>query len=101
MAKTKTAKEEVSDLLGPPPAGHNSTVTEAAKQLRDYVERIERLVEERKGVVEDIRDVIQEAKSQGFDAKAIRKILALRKMDPGELAEHEAIVDLYRQTLGM
>ncbi|MYZ48511.1 DUF2312 domain-containing protein [Propylenella binzhouense] len=73
----------------------------AANQLRSFVERIERLSEELKGIQDDIKDVYAEAKGNGFDTKVLRKIIALRKKDAAEREEEEAILELYMQALGM
>jgi uncharacterized protein (UPF0335 family) len=73
----------------------------AASQLKAFVERIERLEEEKKNISEDIKDVYAEAKGTGFDVKALRKIIALRKKDVAERQEEEAILDLYLKALGM
>ena len=81
-----------------PGPGHNSGV--AADRLRSVVERIERLVEERKAISSDIRDIFAEAKSAGFDVKALREVINLRARDATEQAEHEALVDTYRNSLG-
>ncbi|WP_246707456.1 DUF2312 domain-containing protein [Mesorhizobium sp. NZP2077] len=73
----------------------------AAGQLRALIERIERLEEEKKTIAEDIKEVFAEAKGTGFDTKAIRTIIKLRKKDPAERAEEDAILDLYKAALGM
>ncbi|GAB4067067.1 DUF2312 domain-containing protein [Ancylobacter sonchi] len=73
----------------------------AKEQLKSFIERIERLEEEKKTISEDIKDVFAEAKGTGFDVKALREILKIRKQDADQRAEHEAIVDLYLQALGM
>jgi uncharacterized protein (UPF0335 family) len=73
----------------------------AAGQLKSIVERIERLDEERKTISDDIRDVYSEAKGNGFDVKALRTIVRLRKQDEGERAEQETILETYMQALGM
>jgi uncharacterized protein (UPF0335 family) len=70
-------------------------------QLRLFMERIERLDEEKKGISDDIRDVFSEAKSQGYDTKIMRQILKLRKMDPHDRAEMEALLDVYKSALGL
>ena len=72
-----------------------------ADELRQIIERYERLEEERKAVVEYQKEVMAEAKGQGFDTKAIRKIIALRKKRADEIAEEEAIEATYREALGM
>lgn len=73
----------------------------AADQLRAFVERIERLEEEKQSIADDIKDVYSEAKGTGFDVKALRKIVSLRKLDAGERQEQEALLDLYMHALGM
>ncbi|MHC2016344.1 DUF2312 domain-containing protein [Methylobacterium sp. CM6247] len=73
----------------------------AADQLKSIIERIERLEEEKAGLTSDISDVYAEAKGAGFDVKALRKIIALRKKDHAERTEEEAILELYMQALGM
>lgn len=73
----------------------------AAQQLRSLVERIERLEEEKKSLADDIKGVYGEAKAHGYDTKAMRKIVALRKKDANEREEEEAILELYKNALGM
>ena len=73
----------------------------AAGQLRSFIERIERLEEEKKGISDDIRDVFAEAKGNGFDTKVMRQVIRLRKKDKAERQEEEAILDLYLHALGM
>ena len=73
----------------------------AAGQLRSFIERIERLEEEKKGITDDIRDVFAEAKGNGFDTKIMRQVIRLRKKDTAERQEEEAILDLYLSALGM
>ena len=73
----------------------------AQDQLRSFVERIERLEEEKKTIADDIKDVYAEAKGNGFDTKVLRKVISLRKQDQNERAEQDAILDLYLQALGM
>ena len=73
----------------------------AQKQLRQLVEQIERLEEEKKAIAGDIKDKYLEAKAVGFDAKILRKIVALRKKDTAERQEEEAILDVYMHALGM
>ena len=73
----------------------------AGDQLRTIVERIERLEEEKQGIADDIKDVYAEAKANGFDVKVLRQIVRLRKQEPSERTEFEAILDLYMQALGM
>jgi len=73
----------------------------AKDQLKAFVERVERLEEEKKAIADDIRDVYAEAKGSGFDIKVMRKIISMRKRDVSEREEEEAILDLYMQALGM
>ena len=73
----------------------------AADELRLLIERIERLEEEKKGIADDIKSVYGEAKSRGFDAKTMRSIVALRKLDENDRREREALLDLYKAALGM
>ena len=73
----------------------------AKDQLKSVIERIERLEEEKKTLSDDIRDVYAEAKGNGFDVKALRTIVRLRKQDANERQEHETILETYMQALGM
>lgn len=73
----------------------------AGDQLRAFVERIERLEEEKKVISDDIKDVYAEAKGNGFDVKIMRKVVSLRKKQPHEREEEEAVLDLYLHALGM
>ncbi len=87
-------------------AGHNggddfSSTKVAADQLRTIVERIERLEEEKKEVAEQIKEVYAEAKGNGYDVKTLRAVIKLRKIDPVQLSEEEAMLDLYKHALGM
>jgi uncharacterized protein (UPF0335 family) len=78
------------------------TATRFAKDhLKAFVERIERLEEEKKALADDIKDVYGEAKSSGFDVKALRTIIRMRKEDKDERAEQEAILETYMHALGM
>jgi uncharacterized protein (UPF0335 family) len=73
----------------------------AKDHLKAFVERIERLEEEKKALADDIRDVYAEAKATGFDIKALRTIIRMRKEDTDERKEHEAILETYMLALGM
>jgi len=88
----------VADKLAPQ---EQSAHRFAKDQLKAIVERIERLEEEKKTISDDIRDVFAEAKGNGFDVKALRTIIRLRKMDANERAEQETILETYMQALGM
>ncbi|WP_138379591.1 DUF2312 domain-containing protein [Luteithermobacter gelatinilyticus] len=73
----------------------------AVDALRSFIERIERLEEEKKNLAEDIKDVYAEAKANGFDVKIMRQIIKMRKMEDHERQEQEALIDLYASALGM
>lgn len=81
-----------------PPAGSTGVTGE---RLRSFIERIERLEEERKALADDIKEVYAEAKGQGFDVKTMRKIVTLRRKDADERAEEEALLETYLAALGM
>jgi len=72
-----------------------------AEQLKAYVERIERLEEEKAAIAADVREVYAEAKANGFDVKIMRQVVRLRKMDSEDRSEQEALLDLYKRALGM
>ena len=73
----------------------------AADQLRSIIERIERLEEEKAALAADVREVFAEAKGNGYDVKALRQIIKIRKMDASERQEQEAMLDVYMHALGM
>ena len=73
----------------------------AADQLRLFIERIERLEEEKKGVADDIKDVYAEAKANGYDSKIMRQIVRLRKMEKRARDEQDALLETYRNALGL
>jgi uncharacterized protein (UPF0335 family) len=73
----------------------------AKDQLKAFVERVERLEEEKKAIADDVRDVYAEAKANGFDVKALRTVVRLRKQDVNERKEQEAILETYLHALGM
>lgn len=79
----------------------NTMVSSDAGQLNKFVERIERLEEERRELGADIREVFAEAKGAGFDVKVMRQVLRLRKMDPADRAETEFLRDEYKKLLGI
>lgn len=87
-----------------PEIGHNSTATVggiAGAELSQFIERIERLEEEKAALAADVREVFSEAKAQGFDNKIMRQILKERKLDKADRDERETLLDLYRRALGM
>ena len=73
----------------------------AAEQLKSFVERVERLEEEKTALTADIREVYSEAKGGGFDTKILRQVVRLRRLDKSELQEQESVLDLYLSALGM
>ena len=73
----------------------------AASQLRSFIERIERFEEEKKTISDDIKEVYAELKGNGFDSKAVREVIRLRKKEDHERQEEEAMVKLYKDALGM
>ena len=93
MATAAAAKESTTE---------DNTATRFAKdQLKAFIERVERLEEEKKAIADDIRDVYAEAKGNGFDVKALRAVVKMRKEDADERREHEAILETYLHALGM
>ena len=73
----------------------------AAERLRAFVERIERLEEEKAALTADIREVYGEAKATGFDVKTLRRVVGLRKLEQSDRREQEALLDLYKRALGL
>ena len=73
----------------------------SVEHLKQFVERIERLDEEKQTIAEDIKEVFQEAKSNGFDVKTLREIIKIRKADASDLEEQEYLLDTYKRALGL
>ncbi|CUH82656.1 DUF2312 domain-containing protein [Tropicibacter naphthalenivorans] len=73
----------------------------AAGELRAFIERVERLEEEKKEVAEQIKEVMAEAKGRGYDTKVMRKLISMRKRDKDDIAEEEAVMEMYMAALGM
>lgn len=86
---------------GEPGPGHNSRNGDADDRLRLLVERIERLEEEKQGISGDIKDVYNEAKATGYDAKILKQIVRLRKKNPDARREEEAVLETYKAALGI
>ncbi|WP_295879159.1 DUF2312 domain-containing protein [uncultured Bartonella sp.] len=78
-----------------------NTAVAATGQLRSFIERIERLEEEKKTISDDIKEVYSELKGNGFDSKAVREVIRLRKKEDHERQEEEAMIELYKDALGM
>ncbi|WP_118135165.1 DUF2312 domain-containing protein [Oceanicella sp. SM1341] len=72
-----------------------------AGELRQFIERYERLDAGKRDIADQQKDVMTEAKARGYDTKVLRKIISLRKKDPQEISEEEAVLELYREALGM
>ncbi len=72
-----------------------------ADELRQFIERIERLDAEKKDIAEQQKEVMAEAKGRGYDTKVMRKLIALRKRDDNDIAEEEAVLEMYKEALGM
>ncbi len=79
----------------------NNTYRVATAELRAFVERFERLEAEKKDIADQQKEVMAEAKSRGYDTKVLRKVIALRKRDPQEISEEEAVLEMYKEALGM
>ncbi|MBO6865770.1 MAG: DUF2312 domain-containing protein [Pseudomonadota bacterium] len=73
----------------------------AAGELRQFIERYERLESEKKDIADAQKEVMAEAKGRGYDTKVMRKVIALRKRDANDIAEEEAVLDMYKAALGM
>jgi uncharacterized protein (UPF0335 family) len=86
---------EVVDTVG------DATYRVTANELRQFVERIERLDAEKKDLAEQQKEVMAEAKARGYDTKVLRKVIALRKRDKDDIAEEEAVLEMYKEALGM
>ena len=72
-----------------------------AEELRQFIERYERLEAEKKDIADQQKEVMAEAKGRGYDTKVMRKVIALRKREPDDIAEEEAVLDMYKEALGM
>ena len=72
-----------------------------ADELRQFIERFERLEQEKKDIMDHQKEVMAEAKGRGYDVKVMRKIIALRKRDQNDIAEEEAVLEMYKEALGM
>ncbi|KKK90080.1 hypothetical protein LCGC14_2726660 [marine sediment metagenome] len=79
----------------------DSSYSVTAEELRQFIERFERLEQEKKDIAEAQKEVMAEAKGRGYDTKVMRKIIALRKRDKDDIAEEEAVLEMYMAALGM
>lgn len=80
---------------------HEKSYTVTAAELRQFIERWEQLEAEKDDLTDDQKEVMAEAKARGYDTKVMRRLIALRKRTPDEIAEEEAILDMYKAALGM
>ena len=94
MSDTST-NPDVIDTVG------DATYRVTANELRQFVERIERLDSEKKDLAEQQKEVMAEAKARGYDTKVLRTVIALRKRDKDDIAEEEAVLEMYKEALGM
>ena len=95
MSDTSTNPEHTESSPG------DATYRVTANELRQFVERIERLDSEKKDLAEQQKEVMAEAKSRGYDTKVLRKVISLRKRDKDDIAEEEAVLEMYKEALGM
>jgi len=79
----------------------DTTYRVTADELRQFIERYERLEAEKKDIADQQKEVMAEAKGRGYDTKVMRKVISLRKRDKEDLAEEEAVLEMYKQALGM
>ena len=108
LNKVKEARETLKKAMGDKSDDRQAEAfspeetgqTVAAGQLRAFIERIERLEEDKQAIADDIKEVYAEAKGNGYDVKVLRKVVALRKRDLDERKEEEAVMDLYLQCVG-
>lgn len=95
---------DVIESSGPPEAGHNSgdtTYRVTSDELRSFIERFERVEGEIQDGRKDQKEIMAEAKGRGYDTKIMRKVIALRKRDRDDVAEEEAVLQMYKEALGM
>ena len=84
-----------------PQSSADSSYRVTADELRQFIERFERLESEKKDLAEQQKEVMAEAKARGYDTKVMRKVIALRKRDKDDIAEEEAVLEMYKEALGM
>ncbi|WP_244481477.1 DUF2312 domain-containing protein [Rhizobium sp. Root1203] len=101
MGKVGRADTGQEEAFSRDETGQTKVENVAAAELRSFIERVERLEEEKAAISDDIKDVIGEAKGRGYDTKAIRTIIKMRKKDANERLEEESILDTYKAALGM
>lgn len=99
--KKRTYTSDHDEDEAPAGKGHNRIGGVETPKLKSYIERVERLAEDKAGIQSDITDVFSEAKSNGFDVKTMKKIIVARKLKANERAEQEYMYELYARALGM
>jgi len=102
--KTNSIEDTMSDTSTNPDVIEtegDATYRVTANELRQFVERIERLDAEKRDLADQQKEVMAEAKARGYDTKVLRKVIALRKREPDDIAEEEAVLDMYKEALGM
>lgn len=97
---TDTLTQTTLDEM-PAEIGHNSTYRATAAELRQFIERTEHLEGEKKDIADQQKEVMAEAKARGYDVKVLRRVIALRKRDKDDIAEEEAVLEMYKSALGM
>jgi uncharacterized protein (UPF0335 family) len=90
--------ERMDDIVEDAPA---TAYKVTAAELRQFIERFERLDQEKKDIADQQKEVLAEARGRGYDVKVLRKLIALRKKDPADVSEEEAILEVYKEALGM
>ena len=93
------AERDLDAMDAAPAAADTYRVT--AAELRQFIERFERLEAEKKDIADQQKEVMAEAKARGYDTKVMRRVIALRKREPDDIAEEEAVLEMYKQALGM
>ncbi|KEP69612.1 hypothetical protein DL1_03160 [Thioclava dalianensis] len=109
LDQMKRAAETIRKLEGKPPMKHDpdfqkaadGAYSVAAEELRQFIEQFESLEAEKKDIADQQKDIMSEAKARGYNTKVLKKLIALRKRDKDDVAEEEAILDLYKSALGM
>jgi len=109
VAAMKARTQELRRKQGKPPMKPDPTFDAAAdnsyrvtaEELRQFIERFERLEAEKKDIADAQKEVMAEAKGRGYDTKVMRKVIALRKRDANDVAEEEAVLEMYKEALGM
>jgi uncharacterized protein (UPF0335 family) len=102
LARHARGREQAGQLQAPNQKDRRMAEDSVAQdQLRAFIERIERMEEEKSAIAADIKEIYAEAKGNGFDTKILRKIVAIRKQDANERMEQEALLELYMSALGM